>query len=98
AVLTWSNPRMKSLEEQALVPMFGVHPVELGLRQGDGFMPMLRSDSKYRRLFAAAFPTERDSFTIKNVTKAIASFERSIISARSPYDRYHYCGDDSAVS
>jgi len=29
---------------------------------------------------------------------AIACFERSIISARSPYDRYHYGGDDTAVS
>lgn len=34
AALTWSNPRMKSLEEQALVPMFGEHPVELGLTPG----------------------------------------------------------------
>jgi cytochrome c peroxidase len=32
------------------------------------------------------------------VTKAIASFERSIISAQSPYDRYHYGGDDSNAS
>src|SRR5581483_8374814 len=42
--LTWSNPGLKLLEEQALVPMFGEHPVELGLRVGDGFLPMLRSD------------------------------------------------------
>jgi cytochrome c peroxidase len=98
AVLTWSNPRMKLLEEQALVPMFGEHPVELGLRAGDGFLPMLRSDLKYRELLAKAFPEEQDPFTLNNVTKALACFERSIISARSPYDRYHYGGDDSAVS
>ena len=35
--LTWSNPRMKEMEDQALVPMFGEHPIELGLREGDGF-------------------------------------------------------------
>jgi len=98
AVLTWSNPDMKLLEEQALVPMFGEHPVELGLREGDPFLPMLRSDPKYRQLFAAAFPAEQDAFNVKNVTKALACFERSIIAARSPYDRYHYGGDDSAVS
>jgi cytochrome c peroxidase len=98
AVLTWSNPRMKLLEEQALVPMFGEHPVELGLREGDGFLLMLRSDLKYRELFARAFPGEQDPFTLNNVTKALACFERSIISAGSPYDRYHYGGDDSAVS
>src|ERR1700688_1298674 len=46
--LTWSNPEMKSLEKQALVPMFGEHPIELGLREGDGFLPVLRSDQQYR--------------------------------------------------
>jgi cytochrome c peroxidase len=98
AALTWSNPEMKTLEKQALVPMFGDHPVELGLRDGDGFLPMLRSDSKYAALFARAFPADSDRFTIANVTKAVASFERSIISARSPYDRYHYDRQDDAVS
>jgi cytochrome c peroxidase len=98
AVLTWSNPNLRSLEEQALTPMFGDHPVELGLKQGDGFLPMLRGDAKYQRLFPSAFPGDADPFTIQNVTRAIASFERSIISARSPYDRYHYGGDDNAVS
>ena len=98
AALTWSDPGMKNLEDQALVPMFGDHPVELGLRDGDGFVPMLRSDPKYHALFARAFPADDDRFTVKNVTRALASFERSIISARSPYDRYHYGRDDSAVS
>jgi cytochrome c peroxidase len=96
--LTWSDPQMRNLEDQALVPMYGDHPVELGLREGDSFVPMLRSDARYRALFERAFPAGNDPFTIGNVTKALASFERSIISARSPYDRYHYGGDDNAVS
>jgi cytochrome c peroxidase len=62
AALTWSDPEMKSLEKQALVPMFGDRPVELGLREGDGFLPMLRSDAKYRALFEAAFPGDTDPF------------------------------------
>lgn len=98
AVLTWSNPEMKSLEQQALVPMYGEHPVELGLREGDRFLPTLRSDSTYQPLFKRAFPSDADPFTVSNVTKALASFERSIISARSPYDRYHYDRDDGAIS
>jgi cytochrome c peroxidase len=98
AALTWNNPQIKLLEEQALTPMFGDHPVELGLREGDGFLPMLRSDATYRTLFERAFPGDADKFALTNVTKAIACFERTIISARSPYDRYHYGGDDNAVS
>ena len=98
ATLTWSDPQMKDLEEQALVPMFGEHPVELGLRQGGGFITRLRSEKKYRELFARAFPDDKDAFTVKNVTRAIASFERTIISGGSPYDRYHYQREDDAVS
>lgn len=97
-VLTWSNPQMKTLEDQALVPMFGRHPVELGLSKDGDFLTRLRAEPKYRELFEQAFPGEMDPFTVTNVTHAIACFERSIISARSPYDRYHFGGDDHAVS
>ena len=96
--LTWSNPEMKTLEKQALVPMFGVHPVELGLRDDGAFLRVVQSDPTYQTLFERAFPAAADRYTIANITKALASFERSIISARSPYDRYHYGGDDSAIS
>ena len=99
AALTWSNPNEHSLEDQALTPMFGEHPIELGLTgKGEGFLNAVRSDSLYRILFLAAFPADADPFTIGNVTKAIASFERTIISADSPFDRYHYGGDDQAIS
>ncbi len=98
ATLTWNNPDMKDLEEQALTPMFGDHPIELGLRRVDGFPSAMKGDAKYREMFAKAFPGEADPFTIGNLTRALACFERSIISARSPYDRYHYGGHDPAVS
>lgn len=96
--LTWNNPEMKSLEDQALVPMFGEHPVELGLKEGDALPKLLRADSRYQGLFEKAFPDTSDPFTVGNTVKAIASFERSIISGRSPYDRYHYQREDDAVS
>jgi cytochrome c peroxidase len=99
AVLTWNNPNERSLEHQALTPMFGEHPLELGLKnQGEDFIQTIRSDAAYREMFTAAFPSEQDPFSISNVTKAIASFERTIISAGSAYDRYHYGGDDTAIS
>jgi cytochrome c peroxidase len=99
SALTWKDPHLTSLEEQALTPMFGRNPVELGLPQGAAaFLNALRADPTYQTQFAAAFPGESGPFTLANVTKAIACFERTIISARSPYDRYHFGGDDSAVT
>lgn len=99
AVLTWNDPGVRTLEQQMLTPMFNTSPVELGMANlGNDYLRAIASDPVYARLFPQAFPGEEAPFTIPNVTKAIASFERTIISADSPYDRYHYDGDDKAIS
>jgi cytochrome c peroxidase len=99
SLFTWSNPKIHSLEEQALAPMFGRTPIELGLTgNGEEIVRTLTADASYPAMFSSAFPGEASPVSISNVTKAIAAFERAIISARSPYDRYHYGGDNSAVS
>jgi len=59
AALTWSNPQLTKLEEQALIPMYGAHPVELGLKTGAGFFKMFAADPRYRILFERAFPTAK---------------------------------------
>ena len=90
---------MDALEEQALVPMLGTEPVELGLKGLEGrALGQLKADAVYQRLFPAAFPSEPDVYTMRNVTKAIAAFERSIISTRAPHDRYRYGGEPEALS
>lgn len=92
-VFTWIDQGLPSLEEQARVPMFGEHPVELGMDPaGEKFLMVVRADPKYRELFG------NDPITIETVIKALACFERSIVSARSQYDRYHFDRDDSAIS
>ncbi len=92
-VFTWIDQGLHTLEEQARDPMFGNHPVELGMDEGgEKFLAIARADPKYQKLFGA------DAITMENVIKAIACFERSIVSARSPYDRYHFDRDDTAIS
>jgi cytochrome c peroxidase len=98
SALTWGNPSVTRLEEQALVPMFSDHPVELGLtKPGTDTIARLRRVPEYQRLFPSAFGGAADPFTVENVTRAIASFERTIISGRSPYDRYHFERQDDAI-
>jgi len=98
SALTWANPTMTRLEDQALVPMFGTDPIELGLaRSGTDLTSRLRAVPEYARLFPAAFGSSGNAFTIENVTRALAAFERTIIAGRSPYDRYHYDRQDDAV-
>jgi len=98
-VLTWANPTVRRLENQALVPMFGEDPVELGLSGLEARMlGRLGAEPRYRPLFAAAFPGEASPVTLANVTRAIASFERVLLSGRSPYDRYRTGADPNALS
>ena len=92
----WSNPTVHSLEEQALKPMFGTDPVELGVVRED-LLRLVRSDPVYRVLFPRAFDGEANPYRIVNVTKALASFERTILSGGSPYDRFHMGGDADAI-
>ena len=97
--LTWANPTTTSLEDQALVPMFGTDPTELGLAgKGEAFLELIRRDTLYQRLFTRAFPDDTAAITLTNVVRAIATFERTIISMGSPYDRYRFGGDRNAIS
>ncbi|MEO8098223.1 MAG: MbnH family di-heme enzyme [Acidobacteriota bacterium] len=97
--LTWAHSGLTSLEEQALKHMLSVDPVvEMGLLDHEQeFLDILRTDATYQRLFPQVFPGA-DQITLKNVAKALAAFERSIVSMRSPYDRYRWDGDASAIS
>jgi cytochrome c peroxidase len=98
AVLTWANPLQTRLEDQALVPMYGTQPVELGLPKDDTqLLARLRAEPRYQALFRNAFGSQSDPVSLAHITQAIATFERTIISARSPYDRYHIERDDSAI-
>jgi cytochrome c peroxidase len=98
-LLTWADPTIRRLEDQALVPMYGEHPIELGLAGRDDLMlGRLRSEPRYQQLFAAAFPGEADPFTLPVITKAIASFERTLLTGGSPYDRYRTRFEFEAIS
>lgn len=96
---TWANPNLLTLEQQALVPIFGEMPVELGATgHEDEILDRLRGDADYPERFAAAFPGDDDPITWDHIVKAIAAFERAMISADSPYDRYFYGGETDALS
>lgn len=88
--LTWVNPLLDELEQQMMVPLFGITPVEMGLTNANlpEVLGRFRADTRYPALFAAAYPNDTDPFTITNIVRAIASFQRSIISAGSRYDRW----------
>ncbi|MBK6854166.1 MAG: di-heme enzyme [Burkholderiales bacterium] len=94
--LTWANPSLSELEAQALVPIFGDSPIELGVNDlnREQILDRLRSDTRisdYPRRFTTAFsadaaPASAISWT--NIIKAIAVFQRGLIGGDSRFDRF----------
>ncbi|MCA9262652.1 MAG: c-type cytochrome [Planctomycetales bacterium] len=76
--------RAASLEEQAVGPI--ANPIEMG-NTHDACVACLGGIEGYRLQFEAVFP-DPDGITIENVGKAIAAFERAIVTAPAPYDYY----------
>lgn len=96
--LTWANHLLDRLEVQALTPIFGENPIEMGMAgREDVIIELLRTDPRYREYFPDAFATDEDPYSILNAVRAIASFVRSIVSFDSPYDRF-LRGDQSALT
>jgi cytochrome c peroxidase len=97
--LTWADPRHSTLEEQARVPLFGTQLVEMGFGgREEELIRRLGEDPPTRDGFAAAFPDHPAPITVDNLTRALACFERTLVSGGSPYDRLVYGDEQEALS
>ncbi len=82
-----------SLEKQAEGPV--QNPVEMA-NALENVEKKLMARPDYREDFEKAFGP--GPITYEMVEKSIASFERTLISGNSPFDRYFYGGDKTALS
>lgn len=98
STLQFWDGRAESLEEQAKGPI--ANPLEMTLEKEankahEASMAALRAVPGYVKRFKKAFET--DKFTIDDVAKAIATFERTVLSGNAPFDRYQ-AGDKKAMT
>jgi len=88
--LFWDG-RAESLEQQALGPIQAPGEMNMSL---DALVARLNGIDGYRQLFARAYP--RAGISQDTVAKAIATFERGVISGTAPFDRW-IAGDERAI-
>jgi len=86
--------RAATLEDQSIGPF--ANPIEHGFANHDQLVAKINKFNGYKKLFKDAFGTV--TVTKELVGKAIASFQRTLISGNSPFDRFDYDGDEKAVS
>lgn len=91
--LQFWDGRAKTLEDQAKMPI--TNPIEMGMPSHKAVEEKLRKLPEYKKEFKEVFKTEK--FTIDHIAKAIAAFERTVISVRSPFDRF-MAGESGAIS
>lgn len=99
ATQTWANHSLVTLEQQALIPLFGESPVEHGINEAneDQVLQRIRDEQRYETLFAAAYPELGDPIDYANIRNAITSFIRSMVSFDSAFDRFEQ-GQANALS
>jgi cytochrome c peroxidase len=90
--LFWDG-RVGSLEEQAKQPI--TNPFEMGMGGNDAVVARVTAIPEYRQRFQSVFRSER--ITIDTIVKAIAAYERTQLSANSPFDRF-ISGDANAIT
>ena len=88
--------RAFSLEDQSQFPF--LNPIEMGLPSHDAILKIVREDPEYKAAFIKVFGTGGSSITMEQVKQAIASFERTLVSGDSPFDRWYFGHDNEAVS
>lgn len=88
--------REPSLESQSAQPF--LNPVEMGLKNHDPILKIVRSDPEYLEFFKKAFGKTGSEITMVEVQKALATFQRTLIAGNSPFDRYFYGGDRTAMN
>ncbi|WP_457593244.1 cytochrome-c peroxidase [Hydrogenimonas sp.] len=86
------DARADSLEMQALGPVEAKAEMDLS---PDRLVAKLRNIKGYREIFDKAYPGE--GITKETIAKAIATFERTVVSKESPFDRW-VKGDREAIS
>ncbi len=99
ATFNWANPGLTTLHAQALVPIFGEFPLELGWSDHETeILDRFRQDVIYQKLFAEAYPGAAEPVSADRVTKALAAFESILISGNSPYDQATFQGNPNAMN
>lgn len=90
ATQTWANHGLTTLEQQALIPLFGEAPIEHGINEAnrDTVLQAIRDEQRYQRLFAEAYPELGDPIDFTNIRNAITSFIRGMVSFNSAYDQF----------
>ena len=93
SVMFWDG-RAPSLEEQAKGPI--MNPIEMGMPGAAELEARLAADATYRDEFAHVFGSGQP-ITLDLVVKALAAFERTLITPDAPYDRF-VRGDAKALT
>jgi len=85
----WANPLAKTFREQMQRPLYGKHPIELGLDlHFDEVKKYLEQDAKYQTLWCEAFQSDTCSISMQRIEIALVAYLQTLVSTQSKYDKF----------
>lgn len=88
--------REPTLEQQSLQPF--LNPVEMALDSHEPILAVVRKDPEYIQAFQQVYGKTGDQITMREVSQAIAAFERTVVAGNSPFDRWYFGGEKNAMT
>ncbi|MDC9728883.1 MAG: cytochrome c peroxidase [Methyloprofundus sp.] len=88
--------RASSLEDQALQPM--LNSIEHGLKSQHEILSIVLKNAHYKQQIQKIFKVSEAEISSQHIAKALASFERTLVSGNSKFDQYYFAQDRSQLS
>ncbi|WP_319381141.1 methanobactin export MATE transporter MbnM [Thiomicrorhabdus sp.] len=87
---TWVNPDLTTLETQMATPLFATEIVEMGVNDENRgtILQRFRDDPEYVERFQAVFAEDAEPIVFDNIIKAIAAFQRGLLTGNSRFEQY----------
>ena len=95
----WADSSIDSLEAQTRKVFYNTQPMEMGwMEHQQEIIERVAADPRLGAEFRVAFPEDEPAVNERNITRAIASYMRTLISTDSAYDRWVYQDDSDALT
>lgn len=92
-----ANTDITSVYDQMDGPLFGIHPIEMGLSKTDTLLfSKLALEPIYQDLFQQAYPASETPISWDHIKEALTAYVQTLNSLESPYDHY-LAGDLAAI-
>ncbi|NOT36977.1 MAG: hypothetical protein HOP11_06335 [Saprospiraceae bacterium] len=95
----WANPSIQTLIQQMQRPLYGTHPVELGIKGNEpDIFPRIKANMEYKRLYQLAFGKNIQNLKLQDIEVSLEHYIKTLQSRNSPFDKFLITKDSNYLN